>query len=392
MQGRSLNRPEERLALACADLPVSASAAQRAEALLREPLDWARLHAFADRHRIGQRVYRHLLVRARSLVPPAELDRAAESFFSRAHRNAILASELLRIHRALDVRGIACIPFKGPLMSLALYGSIAYREYADLDVMIRRPDLAEADGALNAIGFLPESPILGPAAAIDLASEHAYPYVHAETGTRLELHCELAQRYFPFPLHAQELFANAVPLAWNGAVFRTLGAEDALLVASMHGAKHCWLWLDLICCMAATLRAAAPVRWDDLLRRAAALGALRMLLLGLELARELFDAELPAHTGELIRRDRKIAALRDEVVASLFSVPGTRATFVRMPWFHQAVRERLRDRVHYRIAGLTSPEFGDLHAVPLPKRAFALYRLIRPLRVLALYGRSLTGR
>jgi len=382
-------RPEARIALASAQLPLSAASARRADMLLRGPVDWPLLSEIAERHRISQRVYGYLLFQAAPLVPPAELRRIGDRFYARAHRNAMMWSELHRVHRALEDRGVPAIPFKGPLSAVAFYGSAAYRDFADLDVLIRRHDLPEAHVALAAVGYRLEEPYGRYPAVLGLSTEYAFPYRHAETGSRLELHCELAPSYFAFRLKTDDAFARAAAKPWNGTVFRSLCDEDTVLTLSMHGAKHCWLWLDLICSLAAALRTAPNLDWPVLIARAAALGATRMLLVGLALARDLFETALPSEVCARIARDRTVRRLKDEVVANLFRSRTERAVFVWTPWFHQAVRERMRDRILYRLAGLTSPELDDLRALPLPRRLFGLYRLTRPLRVLGLYGRSL---
>jgi hypothetical protein len=391
VQGRQLEA-EAQIALACAQLPLSAASAKRAESLLRGHVDWDVLYDIVERHRISQRVYGYLLFQAASLVPPSELLRIADRFFSRAHRNSILSSELLRIQHALDDREIPAIPFKGPLLAVALYGSAVYRDYADLDVLVRRNDLPEAHRVLASIGYRLDDPFHRFPAAIHLSTEYAYPYHHAETGARLELHCELAPRYFAFGLKTDDVFARAVSMTWNGCEFRSFCEEDAALILSMHGAKHCWLWLDLICCLAAALRTTTTLDWAALLDRAASIGATRMVLVGLDISRELFDTALPGHVCDRIDRDRQVQRLRGEVLENLFRIPTPRATFIRSPWFHQAVRERLRDRVAYRVTGLMSPELDDLRVIALPKHLLWLYGLVRPIRVLGLYGRSLIRR
>jgi len=59
--------------------------------------------------------------------------------------------------------------------------------------------------------------------------------------------------------------------------------------------------------------------------------------------------------------------------------------------FYWRVRERRCDRVRGFARALFTPNAADWQLVRLPDRLYALYYLIRPLRLVAKYGARLLG-
>ena len=65
------------------------------------------------------------------------------------------AKELERIIQLLNDSGINAIPYKGPILSLQLFGELVSRESSDIDIVINPKDLTLVNEILKKDGYLP---------------------------------------------------------------------------------------------------------------------------------------------------------------------------------------------------------------------------------------------
>jgi hypothetical protein len=131
------------------------------------------------------------------------------------------------------------------------------------------------------------------------------------------------------------------------------------------------------------------MRWTELIERARAMGILRMVLLAVNLASEVFGVMPDAAAAKAIARDPEVAQLATEIVESLFEINGRRHHDERLiaesGRLHMRMRERLRDRIRYVVRLTTRPAVEDWQAIDLPAWLSFLYPLLRPARLVAKY-------
>ncbi|RXM21985.1 hypothetical protein EO238_26195, partial [Citrobacter sp. AAK_AS5] len=60
---------------------------------------------------------------------------------------------LLRLQQLMESHGIRLVPIKGPVLARLAYGDVALRQFEDLDLIVRRPDLVCAVDLLERDGF-----------------------------------------------------------------------------------------------------------------------------------------------------------------------------------------------------------------------------------------------
>jgi hypothetical protein len=175
-----------------------------------------------------------------------------------------------------------------------LYGDIAARDYCDLDILLPKRDIAKAIAALLAAGY-----------TTDLPSDPGNGKLISARATKSISHRPVAR----FRSRSTSRFCRPrMASCWrpaSSAAFSSAArsprciAADLLLLLCAHGAKHAWSEPALIRDVARLLEVSAhELCWPELLRDAAAIGARRMLLLGLVLAAQA-DAPVPA---EIIAR------------------------------------------------------------------------------------------
>ncbi|MEI7827549.1 MAG: nucleotidyltransferase family protein, partial [Euryarchaeota archaeon] len=134
--------PEEELLLCCARTRLEPPTAARVCELLEGGVDWNRLIILARQHFVTQLFYWHLRERVQNVAPAAFTQELQRDFRANVDRNLYLASELLRLLPLFETVGIPVIVFKGPVFAVNVYKNIALRTFGDLDILLRKHDLA----------------------------------------------------------------------------------------------------------------------------------------------------------------------------------------------------------------------------------------------------------
>src|SRR5437899_1081538 len=145
-------RPELQMLFACARLSPDLG---QVRALASQDLDWNRLAEAAEFHGLTPLLLKSL--RAAGISLPSEVAKKMEQWNAATVRqNLYLTSELLRAHAALKERGIETIPLKGPALGSQIYGDLGLRPFSDIDLLVRREQIGEAESAVIALGYEPE--------------------------------------------------------------------------------------------------------------------------------------------------------------------------------------------------------------------------------------------
>ncbi|HEY0077938.1 MAG TPA: nucleotidyltransferase family protein [Pyrinomonadaceae bacterium] len=377
------SRPEIELLLSCARVELDAPRAARVRELLREDLDWQLLTKMALRNGVMPLVYRQLSRNFADAVPEIHLRRLRELFRHNGARNLLRAGELCRILESLSKHGIDAIPYKGPALAVDAYGDLSLRQFSDLDILVRRSDVRRAIEALSAEGYEPEFELSETERRVFMRWWYVLAFSRGDRIYHLELHWAIAPHFFSFPFETERLWSRRRSLRVAEREIHAPSREDLLLLLSAHGAKDSWARLEWICAVAELIRADGDLDWKALMREARATGAERMLLLALNLAQELLEAELPEEILQKIRGSASLRALTAQVSEHLFREKKRPAGFIGKTLFHLKTRENLSDKVRYcaRVATATSP--FEWRLVPLPESLYFIYSLLRPVRLFA---------
>src|SRR5438445_800859 len=92
-------------------------------------------------------------------MPAGVLDRLRRQAAENARRSLRLTRELVAVVRLGQSHGIPLVSLKGPILSLSVYGDIALRQFADLDVLVHRADVSRARELLLSCGYRPQLPL-----------------------------------------------------------------------------------------------------------------------------------------------------------------------------------------------------------------------------------------
>jgi hypothetical protein len=287
-------------------------------------------------------------------------------------------AELLRILRRLRKAGIEAVPWKGPLLGQRAYGSPNLRMFVDLDVFVRRNDIAAAAAVLREEGFQPMHPMTDRQQRVYVDHHGDLEFERPADGRWLELHWTVVPNYYGRPKSAEERWQRLVEVRLGREVVKALAAEDDIEALCIHGSKHRWERLQWIVDIAMLAKVTPSLEWNVLLARARRHGTLRMVRLGLLLAASVAHAPIPPNVIQEARRDRAAATLHAQVLRRLFRPDHSS---LREFVFHARMRERTRDRARYVTGLLYTPNGADWERIDLPAALFPVYGALRPFRL-----------
>jgi len=385
---RRLMRPEARLLLLAGRASFGELEREAATTLMVSGLDWDLVLSLAARHGMVPLLHRHL-GHAEADLPRKVLASLWAQAESIARRSSALACELVEVVGLLESRGVAVIPYKGPVLAEALYGNVALREFTDLDLLVRARDAWRAKSVLAERGYAP--PFALPphleSALVSSPRHDELPLVDAARGFVVELHWRTDPDSDVIALEEPQTWRSLEPCQVAGVTMACLPARELLLVLCLHGTKHLWSRLAWLVDVAELLRRDDAVDGQWLLARAQALRCVRRLALGLRLARDLLDAPVPATLRPAIE-DGRVASIAANLKASLFEreyrAPGTLA-YIR-------ALSRLQDspsrQARYLARAALTPTLGDWLSHPLPSHLSFLYLPLRVPRLARKYLRK----
>lgn len=378
-------RPELELTLCCVRTRPDEVISGRIRALLRSGLNFDEILANAIQNGVALVMNERIIKIAPDLISPEQRQLLIETVRATAAKAMGLTGELVRLYQRFEAAQIAAIPYKGPVLATIAYGNVARRDYTDLDIVLQQRYIPEATALLQSAGYVPQ---FDPQEAH--AGEHGfapgqYLFLSSATGTPVELHTERTLRYFPIPIDFRELTSRLMTVEIGERRLRTFSVEDTLVMLCVHGAKHFWERLGWVLDIA-ELVAARPVDWTLLTQIAAKMQSTRLLLLGLYLAHDLFDAPLPEPLLEEIGRDRAVQQLAETVYKQYADISDPGAGVLHRAVFRLRSRDKFWPGLRHLLRLGIIPTERDLQTVRLPRSLAPLYVLVRPWRLLGEYG------
>src|SRR5918993_911605 len=175
--------------------------------------DWSVAERFASAHGLLPWVARGLSAAGMSDGARAPVIASAATSAARSLGQVRHLGELLVL---LERVGVPALPYKGPTLSLQLYGDVALRQSADLDVVVPFARYADAREALVRHGLPPRG------GHSERQERTLFAWLgHAPFGRGadfVELHWRFADRRFPFALSAERALSRAGSITVGGRV------------------------------------------------------------------------------------------------------------------------------------------------------------------------------
>lgn len=381
---------EERLLLLCSRVDLQEKDIQNLRELSCSGLDWEYISKIAAYHRVLPLLY-HNIKKYIPNDPPADVGNCLKEMLMRnSAKNLFMLSWLISITDLLKAHGIQALTFKGPVLAEKIYGNIGFRSFGDLDLLIPRTDLQKAVSLLLEQGFVQD---------IDLSPEQygklinkSHHAVLVKDSVVIELHWELSGRYFLRNVYLESLLPRAEEVDLAGHRLQTFGSEDLLLYLCIHGCRHQWFQLDAVCCVAELVKKKTDLDWEQVWMIARRLGALKMVVLGLLLAKELLGVVLPGKVEAKMDEFPKLMEIADDIAGGMMSSTGVserQMSYWKYIAFHHGIMDNHLDWLRYCLKSLLNPTHSDWLWIRLPASLSVFYYVFRPLRLFAKYSSKL---
>ena len=372
----------------CASSYIDEQTREHLRAVLDGELDWPYLVRTADTHGVVPLLYRGLREVESASVPDEVLKFLQQRCVRSAAYSTLLTETLLDLLRLLAEHNITAVPIKGPILAATAYEYPALRAFGDLDIMVRRKDVARTVELLTSAGYGPcsktgRSEVL--AELLDSRLRKDAGFVRSDGMVFVEVHWDFLPEARSFPLRPEYAWRSCQEVMLAGSKVPSFATEHVLMFLCAHGAKHGWMHLKWICDVAELARTQQNLDWDRAFLEARRLRSERLLRLGLQLAVDVVGAQLPPKAQSYIEGDRKAKALAQEVKERIIS-----GRFYTERWeeslFWVRSREAARDRAQgilfYLFRSVLNPTTKDEAFVSLPQSLSFLYLLVRPVRLI----------
>jgi hypothetical protein len=354
---------------------------QRLAELVRAPLNWPSLVAFAEDHGI-LRLTADRLWHFEGVIPPEIREGVITWCRAQTLFTMNLTAEMFRLFESFAASGVAALVIKGPALSMRCYGDAGMRQYGDLDLIVRDRDILRASELMIRLGYEPSVPLTAIHAK-KIPGE--YVFRHSSTKLLVEFHTEFTFRYHPRPLPLEGLFHRQMRLRVDAHEIPALSAEDELVLISIHGGKHFWEQLSYIADVAAFV-SELELDWQRVDSAAEEVDARRMLYVGLQLAVDLLAAQVPETIAARMRSDPAVGHLSRQIIRWLPAAGAAPPGIFERGVFRMRMRGGVFSGPAYLFRLSFSPTEEDWVAGAENKRHWFLDALGRPFRLARKYG------
>lgn len=288
---------------------------------------------------------------------------------------------------ALDEARVPWLLWKGPALSLQVWGDATRRHHTDLDIVVPPTARRAARAALARAGWRAADGLPPRTERAVRAREAAFPLERAG-GRLVELHWAFGAAVHPQPLDPAAVLARADVVRVGGVEVRTPGGSDALLLLASHATKHGWSQAEEVLSFA-RLAERRPEALPEARATAVRAGVPRVIALAERLALRLLGDAWACSTR-----------IQDEMVARVFARAGSDAAAVermadaclaRMCAGDGAWREthgwtmswmsRRSDRARYLAGALLRPTPQEPRWLRLPDALAGAYPAVRVMRL-----------
>ena len=310
-----------------------------------------------------------------------------------ARRNMLMSAELLRIMKLMENNGIEALAFKGPALAQQVYGDITLRQFGDLDILVNPKNASQAAKVLidhNYTAPLPLS-ILDNTVCLEAAKD--FSLFNEKSNIHIELHWRLFEKKYNLNLLNTNAAASMQTISLNGYAIPSLSQEPLLVYLCLHGAKHGFERLEWVCDIDRMIRAVS-VKWELCISIAETTHALRTFYLGLDLAHQYMQTDLP---DDIIKRINipAVKALH-RINVNRWSSSIRNKSEMEKNWETYRYQAKLFDSKFYffrfYIAILFKISTTDCQTFTLPAQLKFLYVFLRPFRMTWKYGKHLLTR
>jgi hypothetical protein len=349
---------------------------------LKENIDWKKWITLLIDHGVLPQVYMNIKNRPIEGFPVHVLEDIKNLFYLNTSRNTMVCSHLhilVKTMQSLEEK-ITVIPFKGPVLAVQAYNDYAYRSYSDLDVLIDKRDFSRFYDHMINLGYQPLYPFKENVKKWWAA--WGRPYVFSKKDIHVDVHFRIQTGPgFVKPGASPRSMEKYSEIDLMGQRVNALSPGYSVLAVCINASKDGWNRLCFVTDLAYLVQNNRDLEWDSLISRAKKMKVYTRLCIGLRLANEFLELQLPKETRQDNTENTKVAKL-----SRVYSNNLKKGKVLQKKFSSRILAIRTVDTVWgksgYFCYYLFVPTFSDLKAISIPGFLFPLYFFLRPLMLL----------
>ncbi len=372
---------EDRLLLSCARTNVE-NKEDEIRYLIEHEINWVHLLKRSSKHRLNSLLYRQLNCVCRESVPFEVLERLKTDFYNNARKNLMFMGELQKILKLLKSEGITVIPYKGPFLAIQAYKNLALREFDDLDIFIHQEDFLKTKELLISNGYNPDFQIDKKRENKYIESQRERKFIKKSLKISIDVQWKVSALFFSLPKIQEYIGKKTISETINQLEITTFTTEDLVLILCLHNAGHRWERLAWLCDIAELIKK-SPVNWGKTIEKANYLEIKKILLINLNLIRDLLDIELPSEIVDEIESNKNIKEISGKIKYKIFSDSSKKLK--DEIYFNLILRDNLYYGIKDGIRDAMLPTPLEWKKLDVPLIFYPFYYIFRPFSLIFRY-------
>lgn len=346
-------------------------------------IDWALLEKMIRVHQLHPFIY-NIVSKHSIQVDSTFYERLKNNATRIAAGNLARFSELLRLHSLLNTNNIPNIPYKGVLLSEALFNDFISRETSDIDFMIKPGNFGQVYELMMQQGYKAQYYYDPAYEKLFLKSDCEMLFVKETGNTQLkvEMHWAVTHDMMAVNMPVEELFNKSVSKNTLGAAIQVMDVQSQLMVLLVHhGVNDIWRILRHIVDIALYVRQFSnEIDWEALNKQTRESGIYNTTQTGFFLCKEICGITIPQ---QLAVNEEQV----HKVLHNMLRFPPVKREKLAFENIRQqfSMRDSLTGKIRLFMAYLStslSPNMRDVEQYKISPRWSFLYIVIKPFRLL----------
>lgn len=224
-------------------------------------------------------------------------EKLRQHYINTAVRNTLILHDTEQLFTSLGDEKIAVAGLKGIYLLENVYGDIGARLMNDIDILIKKKDLAKCVRVLEKLGYSSTAYFNPDDENTD--TKHVPP-MQKSGGAMVEVHWTLLEEDEPFTIDADALWERTFPATIANVDAFSLGIEDLILHLCLHLTYQHYLQIGLRALLDIAMvihKFQSQIDWNKLIAIAKLWGAERVTALTLKLVETQLNVPIPAEVS-----------------------------------------------------------------------------------------------
>lgn len=305
---------EDRLLLDCCRSEIDDKIKKRLTESERKGADWNFFLEKARENGISALVYSRLKAVNKdcSLIPAIIFEELKKDYYLNAAKNSLILEELGKALETFRRAGFQVMALKGAALAEKVYGNIALRPMADVDLLVRKENLISLDEKLKMLGYWPADM---PVNDIDFSSTYLTTLDYQKTSgnsASFHIHWHFVNSTIPSEsyiknIKIENIWKDAEKTSVAGVETLAMAPHHLLIHLSEHSLRvtHSLSKFIFFCDInEATNSYLKRLDWDRLIKECFSFNLNRMVYISLYLTSEFLGTKIPEDVLRKLRPER----------------------------------------------------------------------------------------